>query len=52
MIDVVSVFVLDQQDFILVLLKGKVRRAYQRGRMEGIAVSWVKLGGSKLGHEM
>lgn len=51
MIDV-SVFVLDQPDFKVVVLKGQVREVFQRGHMLGAAVSWVKLGGSKLGHEM
>lgn len=39
MIDVVSVFVLDQPDFLVVVLYGKGRRVYQRGHMVGTAVS-------------
>lgn len=50
MIDVLSVFVLDQPDVMEV--EGEGGGVFQKTHVIGTAVSWVKLGGSKLGHEM
>lgn len=39
MIEVLSVFVLDQPDFLVVVLQGKGMGVYQRGHMVGTAIS-------------